>query len=159
MARRVAWVGDGAQRMEVAHVERTEPEFVASGTQLGLVYELRYQLKGEVLHLELVGERVVDIGLEGADFFDLGWSPLFNSLPVIRDQLLEPGPPRDYLMRWVEVPSLDVRMSEQQYEPVGGGVVRFRAGDFSSDITFDAEGFVVDYPGIGARRYHRRSGA
>jgi Putative glycolipid-binding len=162
MAARLAWVGDGAQRMEVAHVERTEPEFVASGTQLGLVYELRYQLKDAALHLELVGERIVEIGLNGADFFDLGWSPLFNSLPVVRDQLLEPGPPRDYLMRWVEVPSLEVSMSKQRYEPLGDGVVRFRAGDFVSDITFDTEAFVVNYPGIGARRYrgenHRGSG-
>jgi len=151
MPTRLAWLGDGAQRMEVAHVEQTEPEFVVSGTQLGLVYELRYRLDDEALHLELVGERIVEIGLDSADFFDLGWSPLFNSLPVIRDGLLDPGPPRDYLMRWIDVPSLEVSMSEQRYEPLGGGVVRFRAGDFVSDITFDAEGFVVNYPGIGAR--------
>lgn len=86
-----------------------------------------------------------------ADFFDLGRSPLFNSLPVIRDRLLEPGPPRDYVMRWVEVPSLEVSMSEQHYQPMGDGVVRFRAGDFVSDITFDPDAFVVNYPGIGAR--------
>ncbi len=126
-------------------------EFVASGTQLGVTYELRYQLEQAVLHLELVGERTLELELEGADFFDLGWSPLFNSLPVTRDRLLEPGPPRDYLMRWIEVPSLKVTLSEQRYEPLGGGVVRFRAGDFVSDITFDPDGFVVAYPGIGAR--------
>jgi len=151
MPRRLAWLGDGAQRMEVAHVEQTEPKFVASGTQLGVVYELRYQLKDDALHLELVGERMLEIGLEGAEFFDLGWSPLFNSLPVIRDRLLEPGPPRDYLMRWVDVPSLEVSMSEQRYEPLGDGVVRFRADDFVRDISFDTQGFVVNYPGIGAR--------
>jgi hypothetical protein len=55
-------------------------------------------------------------------------------------------------MRWVDVPSLEVSTSEQRYEPLGNGVVRFRAGDFISDITFDANGFVVNYPGIGARR-------
>jgi hypothetical protein len=103
--------------MEVAHVEQTEPEFLASGTQLGVVYELRYQLTTEALHLELVGERRLEVGLNGADFFDLGWSPLFNSLPVVRDRLLEPGSPRDYLMRWIDVPSLEVSMSEQRYEP------------------------------------------
>lgn len=54
-------------------------------------------------------------------------------------------------MRWVDVPSLEVSMSEQRYEPVGNGVVRFRAGDFVSDITFDSDGFVTNYPGIGAR--------
>ena len=70
---------------------------------------------------------------------------------MIRDRLLEPGPPRDYRMRWVEVPSLEVAVSEQRYVPLGDGVVRFQAGDFVSDIKFDAEGFVVSYPGIGVR--------
>lgn len=147
----LAWVGDDAPRMEVAHVERTRPDFVASGRQLGATYELRYRLTPAVLHLEVIGERSADVDLAGADFFDLGWSPLFNSLPVIRDGLLDAGPARDYVMRWVEVPSLAVRTSEQRYEPLGNGVVRFRAGDFVSDLTFDPGGFVVDYPGIGAR--------
>ena len=102
----LAWLADSAPRMEVAHVEQTAPDFIASGTQLGVTYELRYRLEPGALHLELVGERTFDLGLDGADFFDLGWSPLFNSLPVIRDGLLEASPPRDYLMRWVEVPSL-----------------------------------------------------
>jgi hypothetical protein len=151
MQTRLAWLGDGAPRMEVAHVEQTEPDFVASGTQLGVTYELRYRLEGGVLRLEVVGERTLELELEGADFFDLGWSPLFNSLPVIRDRLLEPGRPRDYLMRWVDVPSLEVSASEQRYEPLGDRVVRFRAGAFEADITFDAAGFVTSYPGIGAR--------
>jgi hypothetical protein len=137
--------------MEVVQIEQTEPVFLAAGTQLGLVYELRYRLESDALHLDLVGERTLDLELNGADFFDLGWSPLFNSLPVLRDGLLASGPPRDYLMRFVDVPSLEVSMSEQRYEPLGEGVVRFRAGDFVSDITFDEDGFVVDYPGIGAR--------
>jgi hypothetical protein len=151
MTKTLAWIGDGTSRMEVAHVEQIEPAFAASGTQLGVTYELRYRLEPETLHLDLVGERTLELGLDGADFFDLGWSPLFNSLPVIRGRLLEPGPARDYRMRWVEVPSLQVTMSEQRYAPLGDGVVRFQAGDFVSDIEFDAEGFVVTYPGIGAR--------
>ncbi len=151
MTKRLAWIGDGGSRMEVAHVEQIEPTFAASGTQLGVTYELRYRLEPETLHLELVGERTLELGLDGADFFDLGWSPLFNSLPVIRDRLLKPGPTRDYRMRWVEVPSLQVAVSEQRYAPLEDGVVRFQAGDFVSDIKFDAEGFVVSYPGIAAR--------
>jgi len=139
--------------MEVAHVERIEPEFVASGTQLGVAYELRYELEPGVLRLELVGERALEIALDGSDFFDLGWSPLFNSLPVIRDRLLEHGPPRDYLMRWIDVPSLEVHVSEQRYEPLDNRVIRFRAGEFVSDITFDDDGFVVNYPGIGVRAF------
>ena len=151
MPKKLAWVADHPARMEVAHVEQTAPDFVACGTQLGVTYELRYRINPQGLHLELVGERTLDLDLDAADFFDLGWSPLFNSLPVIRDGLLDAGSPRDYLMRWVEVPSLQICLSEQRYEPLGNGVVRFRAGEFVSDITFDRQGFVVNYPEIGKR--------
>ncbi|HEX4281639.1 MAG TPA: putative glycolipid-binding domain-containing protein, partial [Solirubrobacteraceae bacterium] len=129
----LAWAGDGAARMEVAHVDRDGRGITATGTQLGGVYELRYRLRPSSLSLEVVGERSLELDLDGADFFDVGWSPLFNSLPVIRDGLLDPGPPRDYVMRWVEVPSLAVTRSEQRYEPLGNGVVRFSSGSFTAD--------------------------
>ena len=137
--------------MEVALVQRHGKELTAVGTQLGAIYELRYRLEPELLRLELVGQRSIKVRLDDADFFDLGWSPLFNSLPVIRDGLLEPGPARDYVMRWVDVPSLEVIKSEQQYEPLGNGLVRFRSGSFTAEIGFDEDEFVVDYPGIARR--------
>ena len=121
------------------------------GTQLGPAYELRYRLEPSRLSLEVVGHRSVEVELGDADFFDLGWSPLFNSLPVIRDELLESGPPRLYEMRWVDVPSLAVSKSEQHYEPLGNRQVRFSAGDFTADIRFDEAGFVLEYPGIAMR--------
>jgi hypothetical protein len=62
-----------------------------------------------------------------ADHFDLGWSPLFNSLPVIGDELLEPGPAGVYKMRWVDAPSLEISISEQLYEPPGDGLVRLHS--------------------------------
>ena len=147
----LAWIGDGAARMEVAHVERGASDFTAVGTQLGAVYELRYRLERATLALEVVGQRFVELELVDADFFDLGFSPLFNSLPVIRDGLLEAGPAHDYVMSWVDVPSLEVSRSEQRYEPLGNGKVRFTAGDFAADIDFDEDAFVVRYPGIATR--------
>lgn len=147
----LAWIGDGAPRMEVAHVERRDRDLRASGTQLGAAYELRYDLEDRVLLLELVGQKSLEVPLGDADFFDLGWSPLFNSLPVIRDGLLDPGPARDYLMRWIDVPSLEVLTSEQRYQPLEDRVVRFQSGTFAADILFDEHGFVVDYPGIASR--------
>jgi hypothetical protein len=137
--------------MEVARVHRVAEGLVAEGTQLGPVYTLRYWLEPGRLSLDLAGERSLDLDLGGADFFDLGWSPLFNSLPVLRDRLLERGPVHRYAMRWIDVPSLEVHRSEQVYEPLGGGVVRFRADGFTADITFDAAGFVIDYPGLARR--------
>ena len=147
----LAWVGDGAPRMEVAHVEIDGGDIVAVGTQLGAIYELRYRLDPQTLRLEVIGGQSLEVELGGADFFDLGWSPLFNSLPVIRDRLLEPGAAQDYVMRWIDVPSLEVSMSEQRYEPLGSRRVRLRAGSFTSDIEFDEAGFVTSYPGIGMR--------
>jgi uncharacterized protein len=146
-----AWIGDGAPRMEVARVEQQGRQLTASGTQLGAGYELRYRLEPLTLSLDLVGERSAEIELDNADFFDLGWSPLFNSLPVIRDGLLHSATPRDYLMRWVDVPSLELSQSRQRYEPLGDARVRFRSGSFSADIQFDSDGFVVNYPGIARR--------
>ncbi len=151
MSLTLAWMGDGAPRMEVAHVEQADREITAVGTQLGALYELRYRLEARTLSLEVVGGRSLEVELGDADFFDLGFSPLFNSLPVMRDGLLHAGPPRDYLMRWVDVPSLEVSRSDQRYEPLGAGVVRFSAGEFTADVHFDEAGFVTSYPGIGTR--------
>ena|SRR5690242_3987114 len=137
--------------MEVAHVERRGRQLTAVGTQLGAAYELRYRLEAEKLHLELVGHSSLEVVLDGADFFDLGWSPLFNSLPVLRDGLLESGPERDYVMRWIGVPSLKITTSEQHYRPLGERLVRFRSGNFTADVQFDESGFVVEYPGIARR--------
>jgi len=137
--------------MEVAHVQRRARDLTAVGTQLGAVYELRYRLESDRLALDLVGGTSIELTLGGADFFDLGFSPLFNSLPVIRDGLLRAGPAHVYTMRWVDVPSLKVTSSEQRYEPLGRGQVRFTAGDFTADIRFDELGYVLDYPGIATR--------
>jgi hypothetical protein len=51
----------------------------------------------------------------------------------------------------VDVPSLEVTKSEQRYEPLGDGLIRFCSGSFTADIQFDANEFVVDYPGIARR--------
>jgi uncharacterized protein len=137
--------------MEVARVDVDGGTLRATGTQLGVAYELRYDLAPELLRLELVGERRLEVALDGLDFFDLGSSPLFNSLPVLRDRLLDDGNTRDYVMRWVSVPELEVDESPQRYEPLGGGVVRFTSGSFVADIRFDGDGFVSRYEGLAER--------
>jgi hypothetical protein len=97
--------------------------------------------------VQVVAGPSVDLGLDGTDFFDLGYSPLFNSLPVLAG--LEG--PSDFVMTWVDVPSLEVSRSEQRYEPLGGRVVRYSEGSFVADIELDGEGFVVRYPGLAER--------
>jgi uncharacterized protein len=135
--------------MEIAYVDPGTDE--ASGTQIGVAYELRYELEPGLLRLELVGERSLDVELGDRDFFDLGLSPLFNSLPVWRDGLLEDGQARDYVMRFVSVPDLEVLESRQRYEPLGGRRLRFSSGDFTAVLDFDDDGLVVRYEHLAER--------
>jgi hypothetical protein len=148
----VVWQGMDAPRMEIAHVTVAGAEMAAHGTQIGVGYELRYALSGHRLQVEVVGGQAQSFDLGDADFFDLGFSPLFNSLPVLRDDLLAEGAnARDYVMRWVSVPDLTVELSEQRYEPVGEGRIRFIAGDFRALIQFGADRYVDVYEGLATR--------
>jgi hypothetical protein len=104
--------------MEIVHVDTLAR---ASGTQIGRAHEVRLCLTDDHLELEVVGQRRAAVDLGDADFFDVFASPFFNSLPVVRDNLLDGGPPRDYVMRFIRVPDLTVVRSDQRYTPRGGG--------------------------------------
>jgi uncharacterized protein len=86
---------------------------------------------------------------------DLGYSPLTNTMPIRRHGLHRGGEAVDVVVAWVSVPDLGVRASRQRYEPVraeadGSAVVRFVAleSDFVAELVVDADGLVVDYPGL-----------
>ena len=79
---------------------RTGP--TAHGTIVGVTYELRYELE-LTRRVGIVGGQRVVPELGDADFFDVAFSPLFNPLPVRRDELPHGGEPRDYVMRFVDV--------------------------------------------------------
>ena len=93
--------------------------------------------------------------LAGALDCDLGESPLTNSMPVLRHGLHQAPGHAELLMAWVSVPDLVVHPSEQVYEhartTAGGGVTAYRSERFTTEIEFDADGFVISYPGIGHR--------
>jgi hypothetical protein len=143
----LVWRGLDEPRMEIARAEVDGGELRADGTQIGVAYELRYRLEPGRLQAEVIGGPTIDIGLDGADFFDLGYSPLFNSLPVLAG--LERT--TDFVMAFVAVPSLEVARSEQQYEPKGDGRVRFSSGAFVAELEFDADWFVTHYEGLAER--------
>jgi hypothetical protein len=89
---------------------------------------------------------------------DLGLSPLFNTMPVLRHGLLRGGT-AEFVMVWISVPDLSLHRSPQRYTHLKDRgdehVVRFEAtgegASFVADIVFDADGLVVDYPGIASR--------
>jgi uncharacterized protein len=98
--------------------------------------------------------------LGGALDCDLGRCPTTNSMPVLRERLLERDEPVEFVMALVEVPALVIRRSRQRYEPMatrpdGSRLIRFVSldSDFRSELTFDPDGLVIDYPQL-ARRIH-----
>lgn len=96
--------------------------------------------------------------LDGALDCDLGLCPLTNTMPVLRHGLLgQPGTgPHTFLMAWVSVPGLQVSADRQTYTPLArtghGARIRYESGDFASDIEFDADGLVLDYPRLATVR-------
>jgi uncharacterized protein len=147
MTRTVVWSGLDEPRLEIAYVDLEGTTLRARGTQIGVAYELRYELEPGRLRAEVVGGPSIDVGLDGADFFDLAASPLFNSLPVLAG-LEQAG---DFVMAFIDVPSLAVERSEQRYEPLGAGRVRFRSGSFTAELEFDDDGLVTFYEGLARR--------
>ncbi len=81
---------------------------------------------------------------------DLGFSPLTNAMPVLRDRMQHGGEARAIDVAWVSVPDLAVHRDHQIYEPLGAGRVRFRSPDegFERVIELTPDGFVRDYPDI-----------
>ena len=84
----------------------------------------------------------------GAIDCDLAFSPLTNTMPILRERLLEGGGPVDLTMAWVSVPELQVHRSEQRYEPIDERRVRFVSldSDFTAELELDEDGLVVRYP-------------
>jgi hypothetical protein len=184
--RSVAWVKEEPYGVEFADVTISPETMAASGVAVGVdpgPYRLDYTLETadefvtSRLVVTAVGEGIrseLDLRRSGSGQWsanvelpdlrealdcDLGLSPLTNSMPVLRRGLLEGDGSFDFLMAWVSVPDLTVQASPQRYTALGDGVVRYesRDGDFVSELTFDDDGLVVDYPQL-ARRLRSPSG-
>jgi hypothetical protein len=98
----------------------------------------------------LVLERGRSPELDGVLDCDLGFSPLTNAMPVLRDRLQDGGPRREIDVAWVSVPDLSVHRDHQIYEPLAVGRLRFASpeADFERVIELTSDGFVRHYPDI-----------
>jgi hypothetical protein len=90
--------------------------------------------------------------LAGCIDVDLSATPITNSLPV-RRLGLAPGASAELRVTYVTVPGLEVQAARQRYTCVGvrgsGMLYRYEslASGFSTELLFDDEGAVTDYPG------------
>jgi uncharacterized protein len=92
-----------------------------------------------------------DASLVGALDCDIGFSPLTNTMPILREGVRAKGRASEILAAWVSVPDLGVTASKQTYEGVGPDRVRYRSGSFSAILELDEDGFVRIYPGLARR--------
>lgn len=136
-----------AYELETAEDLVTRRLSVTAETEAGArVLDLRHDGHGR---WTANGEPLPDV--DGALDCDLGLCPLTNTMPVLRHGLHQAPGEREFLMAWVSVPSLTVRPSRQTYTHLGPGRVRYASGDFRSDLEFDDDGYVVDYPRLATR--------
>jgi uncharacterized protein len=172
---RLAWNGKPDWRAEVCEAVLSDEGVVATGAQLGAApqpYRASYEL--EVRHgwitrrlrVEVAGIGSVELRhdgngtwvgvpnaaeLEGAMDCDLAFSPLTNLMPVRRHRLHEQPGKVDLGVAWVALPDLSVHLSQQRYEHLEPGKVRFTTGDFAADLELDEDGLVAFYPGLASR--------
>jgi hypothetical protein len=96
--------------------------------------------------------------LDGCLDVDLPSTVFTNTLPIRRLGLV-PGWSEELSVVYVDVPGLAVSVSRQRYTCLAatadGGRYRFESvgSDFTAEITLDADGLVVDYPGIARRAW------
>ena len=159
-----AW--QGPDLFELAFVELGEDRLSARGTQLRSAYRLSYVVETSSMFVsELLRAEVETV--HGIGTLDLrrGTKPLrddvldldlvgFASVQLASGAARPParGAATRATTRWRScVPELSVERSAQRYVPLGRGAVRFRSGDFTADLQFDRDGFIISYPGLADR--------
>ena len=96
--------------------------------------------------------------LDGCVDVDFAFSPFTNTLPI-RRLSLAPGESRDLTVVYVTGPELRPEPDRQRYGclgvDVGGGLYRYESDGFAADLPVDADGLVLDYPGLFRRVWSR----
>jgi hypothetical protein len=144
--------------------------FVETGSPCRMVYEIRCDAQWTTRECRLrgaIGARSVHLDIErdvggawsvdGADVaeirgcadIDLGFSPVTNLLPI-RRLALPIGARAGVSAAWVRFPELTLELLEQTYTHAASDRYTYESagGQFRRELTVDAFGCVVDYPGI-----------
>jgi uncharacterized protein len=91
-------------------------------------------------------------GYNGALDVDVVFSPFFNALPIRRLGLHERAESITLPMVYVNVPDMSVTAATVSYGSSGSlEGIKLRSPVADTTVTVDAEGFIVDYPGLAER--------
>jgi uncharacterized protein len=87
--------------------------------------------------------------LDGCIDIDISATPFTNTLPI-RRLALPIGASRDLDMVYIRVPELRAEPDPQRYTRLDDRRYRYesRDSDFTADLPVDADGLVLDYPGL-----------
>lgn len=99
---------------------------------------------------EIAGEARSD--LRDAREVDISASPLSNTLPIRRLRL-DVGESADIVTVYIRIPELEVTPDPQRYTRISENEYLYesRDSDFRRSLTVDADGLVVEYPGLFTR--------
>lgn len=177
--RAVRWQPNEGVGLEHVEIRETSWGIVAQstmigtfdGTQFGCRYEVTLDPDWTFRHivLEKTDGRVLILradgqgkwekaqgdelpAFDGCIDIDIGASPFTNTLPIRRNRF-EIGVPQRFRMTWIPLDTLEPFVDEQVYTKLADGRFHYQAADgsFEAEITVDADGLVVDYPGL----FHR----
>ena len=144
--------------------------FVETGNPCRVEYDIRCDAQWTTRQCSLggsIGARRVQLEIErnaagewsiegmeiavvrGCDDIDLGFSPATNLLPI-RRLALPVGAHARVRAAWIRFPELTVEVLEQTYARVATDRYRYESagGSFRRELTVDAFGCVIDYPGL-----------
>jgi hypothetical protein len=96
--------------------------------------------------------------LEGCEYVDVSETPFTNTLPI-RKLGLPPGESAEIAVAYLDGTELQPWPEPQRYACLqkgkGGGLYRFLSldGGYTADLAVDADGLVMDYPGLFKRAF------
>jgi uncharacterized protein len=91
-------------------------------------------------------------GYSGALDVDVVFSPFFNALPIRRLGLHERAESIALPMVYVNVPDMTVTAATVSYSSAGGlDGIKLHSPVADTTVSVDADGFIVDYPGLAER--------
>ena len=85
----------------------------------------------------------------GCHDIDLGFSPSTNLLPIHRLKL-RIGESAEVRAAWTRFPEFTMELLEQRYTRLAESTYLYESagGTFKRELTVNADGFVIDYPGL-----------
>lgn len=89
---------------------------------------------------------------DGCIDIDISATPFTNTLPIRRSHF-DVAVPQRFNMVWVPLDTLDPLVDEQIYTMLDPARFRYQSADgaFQADLSVDADGLIVDYPGLFSR--------